>query len=157
MTTPPARTRTRRTAGSKTLGNFIDRHGLKPVSVYIPEDLHRALAATALEAETSLQALTTLACNTFFGHVADLPPLTAPTRTKQDPHKSFTWYADIGLHKRMKLLAIDIDGSVQQLILSALVEYLKDAPRIKKLRMKTGYAPYARAPEELTPPPGRRH
>ena len=112
MATPPARTRVRRTTGSQTLGAFIDRHGLRPVSVYIPVKLHRALTETAIEAETTLQALITMACNTLYGTRHDLPPLVAPTRTKQDPHKSFTWYADIDLHKRMKMLAVDLDGTV---------------------------------------------
>lgn len=152
MATPPARTRVRRTAGSQTLGAFIDRHGLRPVSVYIPLKLHRALTETAIEAETTLQALITMACNTLYGTRHDLPPLVAPTRTKQDPHKSFTWYADIDLHKRMKLLAVDLDGTVQQLVLSAIVEYMKDAPKVKALKIKTGFAAYARAPEALTPP-----
>lgn len=152
MTTPPARTRTRRTAGSKTLGEFIDRHGLRPVSVYLPEKLHRALTETAIEAETTIQAIITMACNTMYGTHHDLPPLVAPTRTKQDPHKSFTWYADIDLHKRIKLLAVDLDGTVQQLVLSAIVEYMKDAPRVKALKIKTGYAAYARAPEVIEKP-----
>lgn len=156
MTTPPARSRVRRTTGSKTLGAFIDRHGLRPVSVYVPEPLHRALTHIAIETETSLQAIITLACNKYYGTRHDLPPLVAPTRTKQDPHKSFTWYADIDLHKRMKLLAVDLDGTVQQLVLSAVVDYMKDAPKIKALKIKTGYAAYARAPEELKAPPKAR-
>lgn len=45
-------------------------------------------------------------------------------------------------------LAVDLDGTVQQLILSAIVEYLKDAPLVKALNIKTGYAPYARAPTD---------
>ena len=52
----------------------------------------------------------------------------------------------------MKLAALELDGSVQQLILSALVDYLKDAPKVKALKIKTGYAAYARAPAELKPP-----
>lgn len=153
MATPPTRSRVRRTTGSKTLGSYIDRHGLRPVAVYIPDPLHRALTYIAIETETTLQALITLACNTYYGTHRDLPPLVAPTRTKQDPHKSFTWYADIDLHKRMKLLAVDLDGTVQQLVLSAIVDYLKDAPKIKALKIKTGYAPYARAPLEGAPLP----
>lgn len=152
MTTPPARSRVRRTAGSKTLGEFIDRHGLRPVSVYIPEPLHRALTQTAIESETSLQQLMSLACQVHYGQPNNLPPLVAPTKTKQDPHKSFTWYADVDLHKKMKLLAVDLDGSVQQLILSAIVEHLKNAPRIRALELKTGYAAYARAPASLETP-----
>lgn len=152
MATPPTRQRVRRTAGSKTLGKFIDRHGLRPVSVYIPYKWHRAFTEIAIEGETTLQAIITLACNTAYGTHRDLPPLTAPTRVKQDPHKSFTWYADIDLHKRMKLLAVDLDCSVQQLVMSAVVDYLKDHPKVKALEIKTGYAPYARLPVELPPP-----
>lgn len=153
MTTPPTRTRVRRTSGSQTVGNFIDRHGLRPVAVYIPEKLHRALTTIAIETETTLQAIVTMACNKYYGLGGDLPPLVAPTRTKQDPHKSFTWYADLDLHKKMKLLAVDLDGTVQQLVLSAIVNYMKDAPKIKALKIKSGYAAYARAPEELKAPP----
>lgn len=153
MTTPPTRTRVRRTTGSKTLGKYIDRHGLRPVAVYVPEPLHRALTLIAIESETTLQAILTAACNTFYGARHDLPPLVAPTRTKQDPHKSFTWYADVDLHKRMKMLAVDLDGTVQQLVLSAVVEYMKDAPKLRALKIKTGYAPYARAPIEGAPLP----
>lgn len=151
MTTPPLRTRIRRTEGSRALGAFVDRHGLRPVSVYIPTELHRALTATAIEGGESMQAITTLACSKYYGTRHDLPALLAPTHTKTEPHKSFTWYADIDLHKRIKMLAVDIDGSVQQLILSAVVEYMKDAPRVKALKLKTGYAAYARAPGELPP------
>lgn len=148
MATPPIRRRVRRTTGSKTVGDYIDRHGVRPVAVYIPEKLHRALTHAAIQGETTLQAILTVACNTFYGTRRDLPPLVAPTRTKQDVHKSFTWYADVDLHKRMKMLAVDLDGTVQQLILSAVVEYMKDSPLIKALKIKTGYAPYARTPAE---------
>lgn len=146
----PIRHRVRRTKGSKTVGDYVDRHGLRPVAVYIPEELHRALAITALENESTLQQYMTLACHKHYGGaVPDVPPLMAPTRTKQDPHKSCTWYADIGLHHAMKLLSVEMDGSVQQLILSALVDYLKDAPRVKALHLQTGYPAYPRMPEEL--------
>lgn len=148
MPTPPIRTRVRRTAGSKTIGDYIDRHGVRPVTVYLPEPLHRALSKIAIESDTSIKALITLACNTYYGGKVKLPPLVAPTRTKTDPHKSFTWYADIDLHRAIKLLAVELDGSVQQLILSAVADYLKDSPRIKALKIKTGFAPYARAPED---------
>lgn len=158
MATPPTRVRVRRTTGSKTVGDFVDRHGLRAVAVYIPIAMHRALSHTAIEAETSLQAIITMACNTYYGTHRDLPPLLLPTRTKQTPHKSFTWYADIDLHKRIKTLAVDLDGSVQQLILSAVIAMLADAPKIKALKLKTGYAPYARAPgvNEMPPAPGRQ-
>lgn len=149
MATPPARHRTRNTQGSKTVGDYIDRHGLRPVAVYVPLPLHTAFARTAIAAESNLQQLLTLACNTFYGSRHDLPPLLAPTRTKLDPHKSVTWYADIDLHRRMKMLAVDLDGSVQQLILSAMVEYLKDAPEVKALGLETGFPAYARAPAVL--------
>ena len=152
MATPPTRTRVRRTTGSKTLGEFTDRHGLRPVAVYIPDALHRALTHTAIEAETNLQAIFTTACNAMYGTHRDLPPLVAPTRPTADPHKRYTWYADIDLHKRMKMLAVDLGGSVQQLIISAVLEHLKNAPKIKALRIKTGYAPYARTPESLPRP-----
>lgn len=149
MPIPPTRTRVRRTPGSKTLGAFIDRHGLRPVTVYLPEPLHRALSQIAIEHETPIQAMMTLACTAHYGgKCPQLPPLVAPTRTKTDPHKSFTWYADIDLHKQIKLLAVEMDCTVQQLILSALVESLKGAPHIKALEIKTGYAPYARAPSD---------
>lgn len=151
MPTPPTRTRVRRTVGSKTVGAYVDRHGLRPVSVYLPEKLHRALTHIAINSETPLQALFTLACGTFYGSGREIPPLIAPTKTKMDPHKSFTWYADVDLHKRIKLLAVDLDCSSQQLILSALVEHLKDSPQIKALKIKTGYAPYARAPNPGIP------
>lgn len=152
MTTPPLRTRVRRTEGSRKVGDFLDRHGLRPVSVYLPIELHRALAGTAIEAGTNLQGLFTLACSKFYGGEVDLPPLVAPTRTKSEPHKSVTWYADVDLHKRMKMLAVDLDGSVQQLIVSAIVAHLKRAPRVKALNIQSGFPAYAQAPEELTPP-----
>lgn len=152
MTNPPPRSRVRRTVGSQTLGAFIERHNLRPVSVYIPEKLHRALVETAIETDQSLQGLLTLACGATYGN-DQVPPLVAPTRTKQDPHKSFTWYADIDLHKQMKLKAVELDGTVQQLILSAVVDYLKAAPKIKALKIKTGYSAYARAPEVIKLPP----
>lgn len=148
MPTPPTRTRTRRTAGSKTLGSYIDRHGLRPVTVYIPEEWHRAIASIAIETETTLQTLVTLACNAYFGtDVVDVPPLIMPTRTKQDPHKSFTWYADVDLHKKIKLLIVDIGGTAQQLILSAVVDYLRNAPRVKALKIETGFSAYTRKPD----------
>ena len=52
----------------------------------------------------------------------------------------------------MKMLAVDLDGTVQQLIVSAVVDYMRDEPRIKALKIKTGYAPYARFPEHLEKP-----
>lgn len=112
--------------------------------MYVPENLHAAFTRIAIAAESNLQHLLTLPCDTFYGVHHDLPPLVAPTRIKQDPHKSVTWYADIELHRRMKMLAVDLDGSVQQLILSAMVEYLKDAPEIKALELETGFPAYAR-------------
>lgn len=155
MATPPVRRRTRRTPGSQTVASFVDRHGLRAVAVYIPEKLHRALTAIAIEGETSLQAIITLACGKYYGTHHDLPPLAAPTRIKQDPHKSYTWYADVDLHKRMKLLAVDLDGTVQQLVLSAVLAHLADHPKIKALKIKTGYAPYARAPAGPLPAPAK--
>lgn len=149
MTALPTRQRVRRTRGSKTLAKFIDRHGLRPVSVYFPEALHRALAGTAIEADTSLQALVTLACHSYFGVESPLPPLVQPTRTHQDPHKSFTWYADIDLHRTMKIKAIDVGSTVQQLILSAVVSYMRKAPRVKALNIPTGFPAFARAPGSL--------
>lgn len=147
MTNIPLHARVRRTPGSRALGKFIDAHGLRPVAVYIPTELHRALAATAIESDTSLQALLTLAVNTHYGCVAPrVPPLVAPTRTKQDPHKSFTWYADVDLHKSLKMLAVEIGGTVQQLVLSAAVEYMKHAPRVAALAIPSGFPAYARAP-----------
>lgn len=146
MSTIPKRTPDRRTLGSKRLGVYLDKNGLRAVTVYIPTPLHRALSIIAIESETSIQALITAACQTFYGTHQGVPPLAAATRTKTDPHKTLSWYADIALHKRMKLLAVDIDGTVQQLIISAILEYLKDSPHIRKLHMDTGYAPYARAP-----------
>lgn len=46
-----------------------------------------------------------------------------------------------------------MDCSVQQLVMSAVVDYLKDHPSVKALKIKTGYAPYARHPV-VTPTPG---
>lgn len=150
MTNPPKNARTRRTAGGRALADFVDRHGLRAVSVYIPGDLHRALATTAIENETNLQSLVTLSCNNFYGQEdIELPPLTAPTRPKQDPHKNFTWYADVDLHKKMKMLAVMKGSTVQQLVLSAVVNYMKDAPRVRALGIETGFPAYARAPDEL--------
>lgn len=149
MSTPPLRQRVRRTAGSKTLAEYIENNGLRPVSVYMPVPLHKALSQVAIEADISLQALVTLAVNTYYGGPRDLPPLVAPTRIKQDPHKNFTWYADIDLHKRVKLLALDLDCTVQQLVLSALVDYTSDHPKVKALKIETGYPPFARAPLHL--------
>lgn len=148
--TAPIRHRTRRTQGSRAVADFVDRHGLRPVAVYLPEKLHRALTATALEHDTSMQSFFTLACNKYYGGICpDVPELLAPTHVKRDPHKSCTWYADVNLHHKMKLLAVETDGSVQQLIVSAVVDYLKDAPRVKALHLRTGYPAYARAPERL--------
>lgn len=149
MSTPPLRHRVRRTAGSKTLAEYIENNGLRPVSVYMPTAIHKALSQVAIEADISLQALVTLAVNTYYGTHRDLPPLVAPTRIKQDPHKNFTWYADIDMHKRLKLLALDLDCSAQQLILSALIDYTKDHAAVKALKIRTGYPPYARAPLNL--------
>lgn len=149
MTNPPIRSRTRRTQGGRTLADFVDRHGLRAVAVYIPVALHRALATTAIEHETTLQAIITLACNSYYGHDdVELPALTAPTRAKHDAHKNFTWYADVDLHKKMKMLAVMVGSSVQQLVLSAVVNYMKDAPLVRALNIQVGYAAYARAPEE---------
>lgn len=156
MNTLPKRTRVRKTTGSRTLEAFIDRHGLQPVSVYLPVAMHRAFTGTVLENETTMQAVMTLACNCYYGHgssVKSLPPLAPPTHSKNDPHKNVTWYADIDLHRAMKMLAVQIDSSVQQLIRSALLDYMKDAPRVKKLKIKTGYPAYARAPDEIPKTP----
>lgn len=150
MATPPARRRVRRTKGSKIVAEYLDRHGVRPVAVYVPEKWHRAFSKIAIEGDTSLQAIMTLACGTAYGARRDLPPLVAPTRVKQDPHKSVTWYADVDLHKRMKMLAVDLDCSVQQLVMSAVVDYLKDHPSIAALKIKTGVAPYARHPGSAT-------
>lgn len=149
MSTPPSRQRVRRTAGSKTLAEYIENNGLRPVSVYMPVPLHKALSKVAIEADISLQALVTLAVNTYYGVHRDLPPLVAPTRIKQDPHKNFTWYADIDMHKRVKLLALELDCTVQQLVLSALVDYTKDHAAVKALKIQTGFPPFARAPLHL--------
>lgn len=140
MTTkPPTRARrTRRTPGGRTLADYMDRHGLRAVAVYIPEALHRALTTTAIETETSLQSIVTLACNAYYGTVRPLPPLVQPTRPTQDPHKNFTWYADLDLHKHMKMLAVEHESTVQQLVMSAVVNYMKDAPRVKALHIKLG-------------------
>lgn len=146
MSTPPLRQRDRRTAGSKTLADYLNNNGLRPVSVYMPVPLHKAFSQIAIEADISLQALVTLAVNTYYGVHRDLPPLIAPTRIKQDPHKNFTWYADIDLHKRVKLLALELDCSVQQLVLSAMVDYTKDHARVKALKIETGFPAFARAP-----------
>lgn len=150
MVTPlPTRSRVRRTTGSKTLGAFIDRHGLKPVTVYIPEKLHRALTETAIEGESTMQGMVTVAANRVFADKTELPPLVAPTRTKIDPHKSFTWYADVDLHKHIKLLAVENGATVQQLLLSAIVDTFKDAKRVKALGIETGHAAYSRTPEQV--------
>jgi hypothetical protein len=146
MAAPPERKRIRRTEGSKTLARYLENNGLRPVAVYIPVDLHKALTHVAIEADITLQALVTLAVNAYYGTYRELPPLVSPTRIKADPHKSFTWYADVDLHKRVKLLAVDLDCTVQQLVLSALVDYTKDHQKVKALKIKTGSAPYARAP-----------
>lgn len=146
----PIRERTRRTPGGQRVAEYVDRNGLRAVAVYLPQAMHRALVSTAIDAETSLQALMALACDAHYSKSpTNMPPLVAPTRTKLDPHKSAMWYADVDLHKKMKLLAVELDGSVQQLILSALVEHLKDAPRVKALNVASGFPPYARAPAEL--------
>lgn len=148
MNHPPLRARVRRTPGGKSLGEFVDRHGLRPVSVYIPEKLHRALAATAIESETSLQQIFTLACNTYYGgREVNVPPLTAPTHPKLEPHKNYTWYADVSLHRNMKMLAVELSSNVQQLVLSAVVNYMNSAPKVRALKIKTGFPAYARAPD----------
>jgi hypothetical protein len=143
------RKRVRNTQGSKTVAEYLENNGLRPVAVYFPTELHKALTHVAIDAGIPLQALVTLAINAYYAGPHDLPPLVAPTRIKTDPHKNFTWYADLDLHKRVKLLAVDLDCTVQQLVLSALVDYTKDHKEIKRLKIKTGYAPYARAPLNL--------
>ncbi len=159
MLKPPLRVRTRRTAGSQSLARYTESNGLRPVAVYVPIDLHRALTSSLIEMSgdegerITLQAVITLACYRYYGETAELPPLMAPTFTKQDPHKSVTWYADIELHKKLKLLAVELDGSVQQLILSAIVEYMKEAPLVKALNLETGHSVYARAPRDTPPLP----
>lgn len=153
MPTPPPRKRIRTTQESKRLETYVTENGLKAVSVYIPVELHKALHEVAIQGEMSLQGLITLACNTYYGVHRDLPPLVAPTRIKTDPHKNVTWYADVDLHKRIKLIALDIDGTVQQLVLSALVDYCKGSKAVKALKIKTGHAAYARAPS-IMPSPG---
>lgn len=147
MATPPTRKKIRRTPGSKSLGAYIDRHGLRPVAIYIPLEWHRALSHISIESDTPLQALFTVACTEYYSRPRDLPPLIAPTRTKTDPHKNFTWYADIDLHKRIKMLAVDLECSAQQLILSAVIDKVKESPRIQALNIKTGYPPYVRLPD----------
>lgn len=149
MSNPPLRQRVRRTQGSRALAEYIENNGLRPVSIYLPLAMHKALATVAIEADITLQALVTLAVNKYYGSHRDLPPLIAPTRIKQDPHKNFTWYADIDLHKRVKVLALELDSTVQQLILSALIDYTKDHPKIKALKVKTGFPAFARAPANV--------
>ena len=152
MITIPRRERHHRTSGSKAVGDYLARHDMRPVAVYIPVKLHTVLTKLAIEAEASLQDFITKACESWYGEERELPPLVAPTRAKLDPHKIPTWYANIELHKRMKVLAVEVGSSVQQLILSALVEYAKDSPEVKALGIKTGYVPYSRTPSD---PPQR--
>jgi len=149
----PMKNRVRRTAGSRSMAQFVDRNGLTPVTVYLPEKLHAALEAIAAEADedTSIQSLLTIALTRHYGvrGAADLPPLTAPTRTTKEPHANYTWYGDVELHKTIKLLAVELGSTCQQLIVSAIVATYSDHPRIKKLKIKTGYPAYARAPAVL--------
>lgn len=146
MPTPPPRKRSRTTDGSKRLESYMDNNGVRPVAVYVPIALHKALTEVCILGELTMQALITLACNTYYGAPHDLPPLVKPTKVKLEPHKNVTWYADVDLHKRMKLLGLDIGASVQQLVLSALVDYTKDAPQVKALNIETGFPAYLRTP-----------
>lgn len=146
MPTPPPRKRSRTTDGSKRLETYMDRNGLRPVAVYFPVDLHRALTEVCILGETTMQALITLACNTYYGGPHDLPPLVKPTKVKLEPHKNFTWYADVDLHKRIKLLALDVEASVQQLVLSAVLGYTNKHPQVKALKIETGFPAYLRTP-----------
>lgn len=144
----PTPVRNRRTEGSKRLSEYAERNGVRPVSWYVPEALHGPLVKIAAERGFAVQSLVTHACEVHYGaEEKALPPLVPPTHVKTDPHKNFTWYAPVALHKAIKLLALELECTAQQLITSAVVHQYKDVPEIKELRIVTGSAPYARAPQ----------
>lgn len=153
MATPPPRATTRRTRGSKNLKAYLDNNNLRPVSVYMPIRVHAAISKAADAGETTIQALFTMACHKYYGHRCDLPPLVGFGTPPKEDRKVITWYADIDLHKKIRLLAMDLEGNVQQLVLSAVLDYIKDAPPVKALKIKTGYPPFGRTPVNLGPPP----
>ena len=154
-TTPISAPRIRRTKRGQTVADYLDRHNVKAVAVYLPPELHAALLEISAGTKETLQSMFTLACSTYYGGPHDLPPLAAPTRSKTTPQVCTTWYCDIDLHRRMKIVAMDIGSSVSQLFTSAIVATYKDAPSVKRLKIKTGYPAYQRAPDEL-PDPGRK-
>lgn len=156
--TKPAVRQTRRsTPQSQRVADYAARNNLRPVSWYVPVGLHAALqqlthkakAASGAAEATSLQAVVTAACAKAYGlgPKGGTPPLAAPTNTALEPHKRFTWYAPYELQKDMRLVAANIESSMQQLVTSAVVDYLKDQPEIAALRIPTGVPPFMRAPD----------
>lgn len=119
------------TAGSARVASYVERHNVRKVSVYLTENLHRALSSIAEESGVSLQGLITLACAKHYGPRPKVPPILPPTSPTKEPHKNLTWYADRQLHTSMRLLSVHMDVSVQRLIVSALVDYFKDYSSIQ--------------------------
>lgn len=156
-TQPTVRQTRRSTPQSQRVADYAIRNNLRPVSWYVPANMHAALhqlldkakAASGAPEATSLQAVVTAACAKAYGlgPKGGVPPLAAPTNTKLEPHKRFTWYAPYDLQKDMRLVAAGIESSMQQLITSAVVDYLKDQPEIAALRIPTGVPPFMRAPD----------
>lgn len=143
-----------KTSGSQRVTDYKERHNLHPVVLPVPLNIHKALSHHALDDGVTMQSLFTLACEKYFGSdPVTVPPLVA-TRRGQEKFKQPTWYADIDLHKRIRRLSIDTGASVQQLIMSALVDYLKDSPRMQAAEVTTGYPPMARGNTEMPAPTG---
>lgn len=146
-TTLPQRKPMTRTKGSALVKAHIDSKGERQVAVYIPLEWHTALLEATKRKHGALQSNILTACSTYYGVVPPvLPPLVEPTHVRRDPHKTVTWYAATPLHDAMKKLAVDIRSSVQQLVLSALVDHMKNEPAIAALKIPTGSAPYPKAP-----------
>ena len=144
----PPQTRVRTTPGSQRVAEFGEKNGLKPVAWYVPTALHAALVAVTVKRSSNLQLMLAAACQDRFLHRTppDIPPLTPPTRLKQDPHVNVTWYCPLPLYTAMKQAGLDIGASMQQLITSSMVAAYGHEPEVKDLRIITGVAPYLRAP-----------
>jgi hypothetical protein len=146
----PIRQARRTTEGSKRVGEYLERNNLAPMTWYIEQDLHDAVTRVLAKTtpRTPLQAVVTAACQKWYGAGTGtpLPKLVAPSNIRGTPHKRFTWYAPLQLHDAVKLTGLKANASIQQLITSAVVDFLLGHPEIKALGLERGVAAFKRAP-----------
>lgn len=133
MTTTPPRPR-RTTDASKRQGEYLERHDRRQVGVHISNTLHAALLAAGDYERSYIQRTLTQACAKYYDSPrAPLPPLVAMEVPSKDTHRYYTWYADTAMHKKIRTRAAQHLATMQQLIISALINFTMDEPPIKAL------------------------